>query len=165
LRRYARPAVAPDVPRLLDDDLLPPAPAVRQAPSAVSVTSLVSYARCPKQFYWSVVRPLPRQSSAAARLGTEVHRWIEQRAGRQLVLLESETDDDLDPDAIPSGVDIRRALQQSFLDSPYADLDPVRVEAPFVVVVGGRMVRGRIDAVSERDGRTELVDFKTGRRP
>ena len=27
------------------------------------------------------------------------------------------------------------------------------------------MVRGRIDAVYERDGRTELVDFKTGSRP
>src|SRR5207248_10865767 len=44
-------------------------------------------------------------------------------------------------------------------------IDPVRVEAPFVVVVGDRLVRGRIDAVYARDGRTELVDFKTGLRP
>ncbi|HEV3352247.1 MAG TPA: ATP-dependent DNA helicase [Acidimicrobiales bacterium] len=165
LRRYARRAVATDEPRLLRDDELPPAAPARTAPTALSVTSLVSYARCPKQFYWSVVRPLPRQSSAAARLGTEVHRWIEQRAGRQLALLEPEADVDLDPDAVPTGVDVRTALQRSFLESPYADLDPVRVEAPFVVVVGGRMVRGRIDAVYERDGRTELVDFKTGSRP
>src|SRR5207247_834514 len=28
-----------------------------------------------------------------------------------------------------------------------------------------RVVRGRIDAVYDRDGRTELVDFKTGLRP
>jgi DNA helicase-2/ATP-dependent DNA helicase PcrA len=165
LRRYARRAVAVDEPRLISDDELPPTAPTRAAPTALSVTSLVSYARCPKQFYWSVVRPLPRQSSAAARLGTEVHRWIEQRSGRQLALLEPESDADLDPDALPSGVDLRTALQQSFLDSPYAELDPVRVEAPFVVVVGGRMVRGRIDAVYERDGRTELVDFKTGSRP
>jgi len=166
IRRYARKAVASDdLPRLLGDDELPPTAPARTAPTALSVTSLVSYARCPKQFYWSVVRPLPRQSSAAARLGTEVHRWIEQRAGRQLALLEAETDDDLDPDAVPSGADIRRLLQRSFLDSPYAALDPARVEAPFVVVVAGRMVRGRIDAVYERDGRTELVEFKTGSRP
>ncbi len=169
LRRYARRAVAVDEPRLLSDDELPPAAPTRTAPTALSVTSLVSYARCPKQFYWSVVRPLPRQSSAAARLGTEVHRWIEQRAGRQLALLElerePETDDDVDPDAVPASADLQTALQKSFLDSPYADLDPVRVEAPFVVVVGGQMVRGRIDAVYERDGRTELVDFKTGSRP
>jgi DNA helicase-2/ATP-dependent DNA helicase PcrA len=157
-----------DEPRLLSDDELPPAAPTRTAPTALSVTSLVTYARCPKQFYWSVVRPLPRQSSAAARLGTEVHRWIEQRAGRQLALLEPETDDDdldPDPDTMPGGADLRTALQQSFLDSPYAGLDPLRVEAPFVVVVGGRMVRGRIDAVYEREGRTELVDFKTGNRP
>jgi len=165
MRRYARRPVATEEPRLLRDDELPPAAPTRTAPTALSVTSLVSYARCPKQFYWSVVRPLPRQSSAAARLGTEVHRWIEQRAGRQLALLEPEADDDLDSDAAPPRADIRAALQQSFLDSPYADVDPARVEAPFVVVVGGRMVRGRIDAVYERDGRTELVDFKTGSRP
>ena len=165
LRRYARRAVASTEPRLLSDDELPPAAPARSAPTALSVTSLVSFARCPKQFFWTVVRPLPRQSSAAARLGTEVHRWIEQRSGRQLALLEPEADDDLDPDAVPAGAAIRAALQQSFLDSVYADLDPVRVEAPFVVVVGGRMVRGRIDAVYERDGRTELVDFKTGSRP
>src|SRR5205085_7271943 len=144
MRRYARRAVATDdLPSdpmhrppasrqapLLEDDELPPAAPTRTAPTALSVTSLVSYARCPKQFYWSVVRPLPRQSSAAARLGTEVHRWIEQRAGRQLALLEPEVDDELDPDAVPagvdvrSGVDVRTALQQSFLESPYADLDP-----------------------------------------
>src|SRR5207248_146681 len=110
-RRYARRAVATDEPRLLRDEELPPAAPTRTAPTALSVTSLVSYARCPKQFYWSVVRPLPRQSSAAARLGTEVHRWIEQRAGRQLALLEPEPDDDLDPDAVPSGDDLRTAVE------------------------------------------------------
>jgi DNA helicase II / ATP-dependent DNA helicase PcrA len=169
LRRYARRTVATDEPRLLSDDELPPTAPTRTAPTALSVTSLVTYARCPKQFYWSVVRPLPRQSSAAARLGTEVHRWIEQRAGRQLALLEPEAPPelaaDLDPDQLPPGPDVRTALQQSFLASPFAALDPARVEAPFVVVVGGRLVRGRIDAVYERGGRVELVDFKTGRRP
>jgi DNA helicase-2/ATP-dependent DNA helicase PcrA len=54
-------------------------------------------------------------------------------------------------------------LRASFLASPWAALDPTRVEAPFVLAVGGHLVRGRIDAVYERDGRLELVDFKTGR--
>src|SRR5207248_7109833 len=111
-------AVPPDLPRLLAHAPLPPAAPSRQAPTAVSVTSLVTYARCPKQFYWSVVRPLPRQGSAAARLGTEVHRWIEQRAGRQLALLDAEPE--ADPDGIPADAGIRQALQQSFLQSPYA---------------------------------------------
>src|SRR5207253_3914288 len=115
LRRYSRTEVSDTPPRLLDDDQLPPTVTARRAPTALSVTSLVTYARCPKQFYWSVVRPLPRQSSAAARLGTEVHRWIEQRAGRQLALIEIEPD--LDPDAVPADRDIRTALKQSFLQS------------------------------------------------
>ena len=34
-----------------------------------------------------------------------------------------------------------------------------------MLVVDGRVVRGRIDAVYLRDGRLDLVDFKTGRRP
>ena len=168
-RRYAG-AVAPQSPaapaqlRLESLDIGGPAVA-RVAPPALSVTGLVTYARCPKQFYWSVVRPLPRRSSAAARLGTEIHRWIEQRAGRQLSLIEPEpeTDDELDPDRLPAGGDVAAGLKASFLASPWAALDPMRVEAPFVLAVGGHLVRGRIDAVYERDGRTELVDFKTGR--
>jgi DNA helicase-2/ATP-dependent DNA helicase PcrA len=138
----------------------------RQPPTTLSVTGLVTYARCPKQFYWSVVRPLPRRSTPAARLGTEVHKWIEQRAGRQLRLLEPDDADDFDggdPDALPPGAGVAARLKASFLASPWAALDPVRVEAPFALALGGHLVRGRVDAVYERDGRFELVDFKTGR--
>ena len=50
---------------------------------------------------------------------------------------------------------------------------PQRVEAPFTLIVPGRsansgrtdVVRGRIDAVYERDSVIEIVDFKTGRFP
>ncbi|MGI9033296.1 MAG: ATP-dependent DNA helicase [Acidimicrobiales bacterium] len=140
----------------------------RQAPAALSVTGLVTYARCPKQYFWTVVRPLPRRGSAAARLGTEVHRWIQQRAGGQMSLIEPD-EADLDPDTfsattIPAGPDLASRLKSSFLASPWADLDPVRVEAPFVLALGNHVVRGRIDAVYQRDGRFELVDFKTGRQ-
>jgi RecB family exonuclease len=141
--------------------------AARVAPPALSVTGLVTYARCPKQFYWTVVRPLPRRSSAAARLGTEIHRWIEQRAGRQLTLIEPDAEvdagDSPDEDRLPHGPAVAAGLRASFLASPWSALDPVRVEAPFVLAVGGHLVRGRVDAVYERDGRLELVDFKTGR--
>ncbi|MCA1682987.1 MAG: PD-(D/E)XK nuclease family protein [Actinobacteria bacterium] len=139
------------------------APAPTAAPTALSVTGLVTYARCPKQFYWTVVRPLPRRSSAAARLGTEVHRWISQRGGRQLSLIEPDDEPDLDPDTLPADAGLASRLKASFLASPWADLDPTRVEAPFVLALGRHVVRGRVDAVYQRDGRLELVDFKTGR--
>jgi DNA helicase-2/ATP-dependent DNA helicase PcrA len=171
-RRRARADARPHVdavlvdpaPALFDAGSLPPpaSSSLRPVPTAVSVTSLVSYARCPLQFYWSDVRPLPRVSSAAARLGVEVHRWIEERSGRQLTLL--------DPGAAFTGDDaasvgVAAGLRQSFLDSVFASIDAEKVEAPFLLVVDGRIVRGRIDAVYRRDGKLELVDFKTGRRP
>jgi DNA helicase-2/ATP-dependent DNA helicase PcrA len=112
-----------------------------------------------------VVRPLSRQASAAARIGTALHRWIEQRNDPQLALLEpgfgvSGRDDDAE---VPAGVLL--GLRAAFLASPFSQLDPVRVEAPFVLAVAGRAVRGRIDAVYHRGGRVDLVDFKTGSPP
>jgi len=137
----------------------------RTSPASLSVTGLVTYARCPQQFYWAVVRPLPRRASAAARLGTEVHRWIREHGDdRQLSLIEPDDEPDLDPDVLPADAGISDRLKSSFLSSPWAGLDPVRVEAPFVLAIDRHVVRGRVDAVYERDGRLELVDFKTGRR-
>jgi DNA helicase-2/ATP-dependent DNA helicase PcrA len=54
------------------------------------------------------------------------------------------------------------ALQQAFLAGPYARLAPYRVEAPFQLVLGGRVVRGRIDAVYRTDGGYDVIDWKTG---
>ena len=179
-RRRAAAATRPELAPVVDEPpaLFPPEPEPRaaptaQAPTAVSVTSLVAYARCPLQFHWLVVRPLPRPPSPAARLGNEVHRWIEERANRQLVLLEPEPDPEAEPDPEVAhhgdSTGQRRpsaaALRASFLASPFAGLDPVRVEAPFQLAVQGVLVRGRVDAVYEREGRCELVDFKTGLPP
>jgi DNA helicase-2/ATP-dependent DNA helicase PcrA len=96
-------------------------------------------------------------------LGTAVHRWIEQRSDQQLSLIEPEAGDADDPDSLPADEGVAAALKASFLTSPWAELEPLKVEAPFVLAAGRHVVRGRIDAVYRRDGRLELVDFKTGR--
>ena len=46
----------------LDTPTAAAAPKPRPSPTALSVTGLVTYSRCPRQFYWTVVRPLPRRS-------------------------------------------------------------------------------------------------------
>ena len=67
-------------------------------PNAFATTSLVTYARCPRRFFWTTIRPLPRRASDAARIGTEVHKWIEQQANGQLSLGSLEaTPDGLEP--------------------------------------------------------------------
>ena len=56
-------------------------------------------------------------------------------------------------------------LQAAFMASPWAARTPVDVEVPFDMVIGDKVVRGRIDAVfADADGAT-VVDWKTGEPP
>jgi DNA helicase-2/ATP-dependent DNA helicase PcrA len=151
-----KPAPPTEIAMTLFDTVAPPPPPARPAPLALSVSALVSFARCPRQFHWSVVRPLPRRASTAATIGTAVHRWIETRHGPQGVLVDHEH---------PS-TGVIAGLRASFTESVYAAAPPVTAEAQFDLFVGGHMVRGRVDAVyAHPDGAIELVDFKTGRPP
>jgi DNA helicase-2/ATP-dependent DNA helicase PcrA len=145
----------------LFDATPPPRLPPRRAPVGLSVSSLVSFARCPRQFHWTTVRPLPRRGSPAATVGSIVHRWIETRHGTQGVLV---SDDEY---AAAPSTGVITGLQQSFASSPYAAMVPSSVEAPFELIIGGHVVRGRVDAVYARGngGVIELVDFKTGRTP
>jgi DNA helicase-2/ATP-dependent DNA helicase PcrA len=146
-----------ELPMTLFDVAAAPVATPPRPPLGLSVSSLVSFARCPRQFHWSTVRPLPRRGSNAATVGTIVHRWIETRHGPQGVLLDTDYGES---QGIVAG------LQQSFANSTYRDLVPAAVEAPFELIVGGHVIRGRVDAVYARGGSdVELVDFKTGRTP
>jgi RecB family exonuclease len=105
---------------------------------------------------------LPRRPSAAARRGVEVHRLIELHNRGQVPLEDfSENAYDVTHDEIP-----RSAARpfESFLDSPYAEHRPLLVEAPFDLRLDGATVRGRIDAIYEKErGHWDIVDFKSGR--
>jgi DNA helicase-2/ATP-dependent DNA helicase PcrA len=127
---------------------------------------VIDYARCPKRFYWTAVRPLPRFSGPAARIGTEVHRWIERHASGQTVLLEMEETPDLTTEELAGEPGKVERLRETFLSSRFADVTPLYVERPFLLRLEGFTVGGRIDAVfGEPDGPWEVVDWKTGRRP
>ena len=128
---------------------------------------VIDYARCPKRFYWTSVRPLPRFSGPAARIGTEVHRWIERRSSGQGQLLELDDAPDLTADELatePGKVD---RLRQAFLASRFAGVVPLFAERAFLLRLDGFAVSGRIDAVfgAAVEGPWEVVDWKTGRRP
>jgi PD-(D/E)XK nuclease superfamily len=165
-----RAAKATQLELVATSPVTPPAPGgPDERLRSLSVSSLVQLARCPKQFYWSAVRPLPRRPSAAARLGQEIHRWIEIRSLGQQRLGDPEQWADLAPDEVRDDVERGgpEALKRAFEASPYANLRPRFVEQPFVVALrGGYLVRGRMDAVHVRTDETwEIVDYKTGARP
>jgi DNA helicase-2/ATP-dependent DNA helicase PcrA len=136
------------------------------SPTAASVAAVIDYARCPKRFYWGVVQPLPRFSGPAARIGTEVHRWIERQSHGQATLLEIDDLPDLTDQELAGEPGKLDALRAAFLASRFATMVPLYVERPFLLSIDGFTVRGRIDAIyGEPDGPWEVVDYKTGRRP
>lgn len=122
-------------------------------PTALSVSGLIDYAKCPKLFYWSSVRPLPRKPNPRARLGSEVHRWIENQSRGQASLLDLDELPDLATEQrlgeLPSATD----LQNAFKRSRFNHVVPINAERPFILWIDGVVVRGRIDAIYERDGR------------
>ena len=149
------------------DRLVAEALAVRSAitevprPVSLSATALAGLRDDPERFARDVARPMPRQPSRAARFGTRFHAWVEARFGQQQLL---------DPDDLPGRADAGieddaelSALIAAFEDGPFADRVPFAIEAPFALVLGAQVVRGRIDAVYEDDGGFLVVDWKTNR--
>ncbi|MEV0422016.1 UvrD-helicase domain-containing protein [Streptosporangium canum] len=135
-----------------------------ELPTHLTVSSLVTLASDPKTLARQVRRPVPRKPTPLARRGTSFHRWLESRWGQQRLLDEmelpgssdgfEETDIQLDQ------------LRDRFEESEWAGREPLDVEVPFETMIADRLVRGRMDAVFELpDGRYEVVDWKTGRRP
>ena len=130
-------------------------------PSSLSATGLARLAEDPGAFAAELARPMPRQPSAAARLGTRFHAWVEARFGQQFLF----GPDDLDGRA-DAGIDDDAdfvALTEAFAAGEFAERAPVAMEAPFALVLDGQVVRGRIDAVyADGDGYL-VVDWKTSR--
>ncbi|MGD2101212.1 MAG: ATP-dependent DNA helicase [Acidimicrobiia bacterium] len=137
-----------------------------QTPRSVSVTGLVTYAQCPKRFYWTDVDPLPRRRSPAAVRGSEIHRRIELHQRGEVPF------DDMKPDLYDAPVDDEADTDreqiggfEAYEASRFAEDRAVLVEAPFnIQSSNGYLVRGRIDAVYADGGHWEVVDFKSGRR-
>ncbi len=179
--------------RLVDADLPPVAPA---PPVEHTVTDLVMAMRCPVAYAQRKVLGLPQPVSAAARRGSAVHRWIEERGwalqeggdpqaiprpwhdepvpskrsrrAEKVVVdddkgAESTEDDPPDPVETDDDAD---ACANAWLRTPYASTTPVATELPVVLTIGGRYIRGTVDAVYEHDdGTLEIVDIKTGPAP
>ena len=115
----------------------------------------------------AVRRPMPERPYRATRLGTVFHAWVERRAGvpgtAELVDAgRSERDDAVEADDDVPGLDV---LQRTFEASEWGGLEPLEVETEIQVPFEGRILVCKIDAVYRRNGRIEIVDWKTGRPP
>jgi DNA helicase II / ATP-dependent DNA helicase PcrA len=129
-------------------------------PASLSASAVVRLARDPDGLARDLARPMPRPPAPAAARGTRFHAWVESLF--DVVPLIDRTDLAGAADDVLDDEELAR-LQDAFLRGPYAGVAPHRVEAPFQLVLGDRVVRGRIDAVYRTHDGYDVVDWKTGR--
>ncbi|MBT2586034.1 ATP-dependent DNA helicase [Arthrobacter sp. ISL-95] len=132
-------------------------------PSHISASLFVDLGADPGAVLSQLRRPVPREPGISARKGTAFHAWVEEYFG---------TTGMLDLDEAPgsdSHIDEAYGLDDmvaAFKQSEWAQRAPAFVEVPVETRIGDVVVRGRIDAVfRDADGRWQLIDWKTGRRP
>ncbi|MBA3234009.1 MAG: ATP-dependent helicase [Propionibacteriales bacterium] len=135
---------------------------VVQLPDQLSATTLLRLNSDPEGLAKELARPMPRKPSPSARYGTRFHAWVEAHIGRPTLL---------DPDDLPGRADVDitgdddlAELIGAFRAGPFGERAPYQVEAAFSLVLGGQVVRGRIDAVYQTPTGFLVVDWKTNRR-
>ncbi|MFM6967389.1 MAG: UvrD-helicase domain-containing protein [Microbacteriaceae bacterium] len=103
-------------------------------------------------------RPVPSRPYRAARIGTEMHLWIEKGN------FDEGPMEFLDTDPLDDGVNIDE-LKAKFLASRWYGLKPEFSEIEILLPQGRHVVVCKIDAVFNIDGRWAVVDWKTGAKP
>ena len=156
--------LAADVDALLAERVSAAHVAAPSLPAQLSVSTLVELGRDPDAVAQRLRRRLPTKPDPHALLGTAFHDWVQRFFHAERLF---------DLDDLPGAVDRDAGdaeelaeLQAAFAVSPWAARTPIDVEVPFDMVIGGRVVRGRIDAIfADDDGGTTVVDWKTGEPP
>jgi DNA helicase II / ATP-dependent DNA helicase PcrA len=147
-----------------------------ELPTQLSTTAVLRLHADPEAFAAELARPMPRQPSRSARFGTRFHHWVERYFGAQLPNGGLGQQQLLDLDDLPNRADSGthdeqqlRELCDAFAAGRFGSTVPYAIEAPFSIVIAGRLIRGRIDAVYQQsasapgEARFQVVDWKTGR--
>jgi ATP-dependent DNA helicase UvrD/PcrA len=139
-------------------------PPVPSLPVQLSVSTLVEFGRDPDGVAQRLRRRLPTRPDPHALLGTAFHDWVQRFFHAERLFDLDDLPGAVDRDAC-AAEDLAE-LQTAFAVSPWAARTPIDVEVPFDMVISGRVVRGRIDAIfADDDGGTTVVDWKTGEPP
>ena len=130
-------------------------------PNRMSVSTLINLAKDPQELALSIRRPMPNHIDKYARRGNEFHLWVEKQFVDPQIFDEDIFD--LRPpqeDELPL-----KDLQDKWKASIWATKTPAKggIEVPFETVIGGVLIRGRIDAVYKDGDSYEVVDWKTGK--
>ena len=132
-------------------------------PSRLSVSTLLYLANDPQSLALRLRRPMPNHIDKYARRGTDFHLWLENYFKHPALI----SMDDLFNYSGDESVSLDESLdklQTAWLASDWANKSPVDVEVGFETMIENTLIRGRIDAVYQRDtNHYEVVDWKTGK--
>ncbi len=146
-----------------------------ELPGSLSASALLRLNAEPEAFTADLARPMPQAPSRTARFGARFHFWVESHYGSQFPRDSMGQPSLIDPDDLPDRADADaddeaefRELCHRFAAGRFGQLVPYAVEAPFTLLLAGRLIRGRIDAIykiTSSDGSTrfQVVDWKTNR--
>ncbi|HSR82930.1 MAG TPA: ATP-dependent DNA helicase [Streptosporangiaceae bacterium] len=136
-------------------------------PRQLPVSSLVTIARDPGELAQQVRRPMPRRPAPQAARGTTFHEWLERRFGQAQLIDAADLPGAVDDAAAEAADPELDELKARFEAGEWAGRWPCEVEVPFETLIGGRLIRGRIDAVfaDAGAGGFDVVDWKTGKQP
>ncbi|HNA99283.1 MAG TPA: ATP-dependent DNA helicase, partial [Marmoricola sp.] len=152
-----------DLTRLLGQARQETSPVEVALPSSLSVTALGRLRADPQAFRDELIRPMPRPPSRGARFGSSFHEWVAHRFQQRDLFDPSDVLEPRDLDLI-TGTELQELIA-AFEAGPFADREPIAVEAPFSLLLDGMVIRGRIDAVypaGAEPGQYLVVDWKTG---
>ena len=132
----------------------------------ISATSLVSLARCKRQFEWSAVTPLPQRASRAAERGTTIHAAVASYLQASPSGRAKMNGDPIDHEG--ERRDGATDLLAMFASSPWPLLPLFGTEVRLAGSIGGFDVTARVDALFGSADPTKsehltIVDWKTTR--
>ncbi|HET7476525.1 MAG TPA: ATP-dependent DNA helicase [Dermatophilaceae bacterium] len=146
-------------------------------PDSLSASDMLRLNRDAAAFATGLARPMPQPPAPAARFGTRFHSWVERHFSAGLSNGGIGQQPLIDPDDLPDRADAGsrdeaelRQLCERFAAGRLGSTVPYALEAPVSLLVAGRLIRGRIDAVYDVRGRRgsddgdydyRVVDWKT----
>ncbi len=135
-------------------------------PYRIPASKFKDYLESPAEVAQSLRRPMPSRPYQATRLGTEFHSWVEQRSGRAGLAPEIDSlSGELDSEVEELDEARLQLLKDNFETCEWASLKPIEVEREIQLPFDGQLVVCKLDAVFERDGKFQIVDWKTGKAP
>ena len=151
------------IDRLVDEENSRLAPARASWPVRIPASQFDRWIHEPDQMLQARLQPRPPTTGLAQQRGNQFHAWVESYfQGSEHGLLG---DVDIDGDEVdPVDQDVE-SWKSAFEASEFSGLTPVALEREIHLPLAGHLIICKIDAVFERDGRIQIVDWKTGKMP